>query len=692
LIKIETRENVRYLWLNFPPVNALGLPMRSRLQDALIAAFEDASVQIIALGSQLPLFCGGADIHEFRSGELWDQPHLPALCDLVDSSPKPIVAAINGTAMGGALEISLACDYRIAKAGVLLGLPEVKLGLLPGAGGTQRLPRIAGLAAAAAMILSGDPVTAEHAFETGLLDRVTPREQDFDVAVQRYCVELASANAPTRSGSDRQVDMSSVNHTFFADTRMSLTKNPRGQIAPARCLTSIEAACQLPLAQGLKQEREAFVELLDTAQARAMIHLFFAQRDALKVAGVSGDTDFHEVSSVAVVGAGTMGTGISIALLDADLPVKLLDQTTLLAEQGRETIKAHYRRAESRGRISQRDVEQRVALLSVGEHIETIAQCDLVIEAVFESITVKQALFRQLDKICKPGAILASNTSTLDLDAIAEVTNRAADVIGLHFFSPANLMRLLEIVRGEQTSAATILSAQRFAQRIRKVPVVVGVCFGFVGNRMLEPYFREASRLLLEGASPAQIDRVLTEFGMAMGVLSMGDLAGIDVGFRIRESRRAELAHDPGYQAVQEDALYSLGRYGQKTQRGVYRYKGRERIDDPEVVMLAQGLAEKLGIERRVIDDQEILERCLYPLINEGCLLLEQGIAERAGDCDLIWVNGYGFPAARGGPMHYASEIGYATVLEGMHKYQRALGEYGRTWFIPAESLIAAAH
>jgi len=484
--------------------------------------------------------------------------------------------------------------------------------------------------------------------------------------------------------------MSSVNDTFFADTRLSLTKNPRGQIAPERCLTSIEAACQWPLAQGLKQEREAFVELLDTAQARAMIHLFFAQRDALKVAGVSRNTDSCDVSSVAVVGAGTMGTGISIALLDADLPVILLDQTPQLAEQGRESISAHYLRAMSRGRISQQEVEQRMALLSVGEGIDALATCDLVIEAVFESITVKQELFRQLDQICKPGAILASNTSTLDLDAIAEVTQRAADVIGLHFFSPANHMRLLEIVRGGKTSSATILSAQRFAQRIRKVPVVVGVCFGFVGNRMLEPYFREASRLLLEGASPAQIDRVLTEFGMAMGVLSMGDLAGIDVGFSIRESRREALAHDPGYQAIQ-DALYALGRHGQKTQRGVYQYKGRERIDDPEVDVLAKDLAKKLGIERRVIGDQEILERCLYPLINEGCLILEQGIAERSGDCDLIWVNGYGFPAARGGPMHYASEIGYATVLEGMQKYQRVLGDYGRIWFTPAESLVTAA-
>jgi 3-hydroxyacyl-CoA dehydrogenase len=417
-----------------------------------------------------------------------------------------------------------------------------------------------------------------------------------------------------------------------------------------------------------------------------MTHLFFAEREAQKIPGVERDTATREINSVALIGAGTMGTGITIACLDAGLPVTLIETTTEALDRGLGNISKHYDRSVDKGRINEEQAESLKAAVTGTLDFAGLADADLVIEAVFEELEIKQTVFEQLDKHCKPGAILASNTSTLDLDVIAAITSRPEDVIGLHFFSPANIMRLLEIVRGQATAAEVLKTALQFGKRIRKLPVVVGVCFGFVGNRMFEPYFREGSRLLLEGASPEQVDRVLTEFGMAMGIVSVADLAGIDVSYRIRESRRQQISHDPSYQAIQ-DKLFELGRYGQKSGRGSYFYEGREKTSDPEVVKLCEALASGLNIKRRDISDQEILERCLYPLINEGIQILDEGIAYRPGDCDLIWVNGYGFPAWRGGPLHYADEIGLKTVLAGMSKYAQQLGDYGNLWFKPAKLL-----
>jgi 3-hydroxyacyl-CoA dehydrogenase len=686
MINIQSFNNIAVLTMNSPPVNALGLELRISLLKALQQCYENDSVDAVIIDSSLSLFCAGADIEELRTGDIWQTPDLNALIEAIDNAPRLVLAAINGIAMGGGLELTMACDYRIARQSAKLGLPEVKLGLFPGAGGTQRLPRLAGLQVATDMILSGNPISATKAESAGLVDRVVSDDMDFQQAAVAYCEELLKNQAQRRHCSDMEVDRGEVDDDFFIKIRMDIASKTVGQIAPDHCLTLIESTTLLPFAEGLEQEKKEFIEILATPQARAMTHLFFAEREAQKIPGIARDTATREINSVAIIGGGTMGTGIAIACLDADVPVTLLETTREALERGLGNISKHYDRSVEKGRINEERAESLKAAVTGTLDFAALADADLVIEAVFEDLAIKQQVFEQLDQFCKPGAILASNTSTLDLDAIAGITSRPSDVIGLHFFSPANMMRLLEIVRGRATSAEVLKTALQFGKRIRKLPVVVGVCFGFVGNRMFEPYFREGSRLLLEGASPEQVDRVLTEFGMAMGVVSVADLAGIDVSYRIRESRRQQISHDPGYQAIQ-DKLFELGRYGQKSGRGSYIYTGREKTSDPEVVKFCQQLASELNIKRRDISDQEILERCLYPLINEGIQIVDEGIAYRPGDCDLIWVNGYGFPAWRGGPLHYADEIGLNTVLDGMTKYARQLGDYGNLWFKPAKLL-----
>ncbi len=683
MILYKTVNNVALITMDAAPVNALGLAMRENLLENLNRAYTDDAVQAVVITSNLTLFCGGADIEEFNSDKLWTSPNLSDLIEALENAPRHVIAAINGIAMGGALELAMGCDYRIARQSAKMGLPEIKLGLFPGAGGTQRLPRLAGLQAATDMILSGNPVTADLAESTGLVDRVVPDDADFVEQTLSYVGELLGSNAPRRHCAQIDVDLSQVGDDFFDQTRAAITRKARGQIAPEYCLKSIELSTRLPLTEALAADTIAFRELLITPQSRAMIHLFFGEREAQKIPSIARDTASRGINTVGVIGAGTMGTGIAIACLDAGLAVTLLETSEQALDHGLDKIAQHYDRSVAKGRINDAKAERLKADLTGTLDFAALANADLVIEAVFEDMTIKKTVFRQLDKVCKPGVILASNTSTLDLDEIARTTSRPSDVIGLHFFSPANIMRLLEIVRGEASGVEVIKTTQQFAKRIRKLPVVVGVCFGFVGNRMFEPYFREGSRLLLEGASPEQVDRVLTEFGMAMGIVSVADLAGVDVSFRVRESRREEFAHDPSYQAIQ-DKLYDLGRYGQKTGRGSYFYKDREKTSDPEIITLCEQLAADLDIERREIPDEEILERCLYPLINEGIQILHQGIAYRAGDCDLIWVNGYGFPAWRGGPLWYADEIGLDRVLAGMNRYRKNLGDYGEMWFQPA--------
>ncbi|WP_254695675.1 3-hydroxyacyl-CoA dehydrogenase NAD-binding domain-containing protein [Leisingera sp. NJS204] len=671
-------------------MNALGLKMRQALSSAVHELEADEQVKAIVLCSALPLFCGGADIAEFRTGAVWDKPDLPDLCVTIETSRKPVVAAIAGPAMGGALEIALACDYRVAAPEALMGLPEIKLGLLPGAGGTQRLPRVAGLEVATRMILSGDPVKGDFALSCVLVDALFESGQDFRAHAIEFATRIAREGDPKRSCADMTVAHPDPKG-FLAGFRTEIAPRSKNLVAPERCLKSLQAACELPLAQGLAQEKAGFAELLGTPQSRAGRHLFFAERECTKVPGVSRGQLPRDIASVAVIGAGTMGRGIAIAFLQAGYPVTLLETTQGALEQGLDQVSKHFQRAADKGRFSPDQAEAFASNATGTLSYADLADADLIIEAAFESMNVKRQIFEALDRHAKPGAILASNTSTLDLDEIAAVTSRPEDAIGLHFFSPANVMRLLEVVRGAKTAPDVIATAITVAKKIRKLPVTVGVCYGFVGNRMLEPYFREGSRLLLEGAAPKQVDDVLEGFGMAMGIHAMADLAGIDVGARVRQERRSEIAHDPAYQAVQ-DRLFELGRLGQKTGRGSYIYEGRTRVEDPEVVQISKELATRHGVAHRQIDDQEILERCLYPLINEGFLILEEGMATRPGDCDLIWVNGYGFPDWRGGPMHYADEVGLPRILDRMNHYRQSLGAYGEMWFTPAPLLEELAN
>ncbi|GGO84294.1 3-hydroxyacyl-CoA dehydrogenase [Marinobacterium nitratireducens] len=688
-VRYRTRGRIAIISLDNPPVNALGFQTRAGLRNCYRQALADETVDAILLTSEGRLFCGGADIAEFGTDLTWRDPALPQLCDELEDSGKPLIAAIGGMALGGGLELALACDYRICDASARLGLPEVHLGLLPGAGGTQRLPRLANVGLALDMITSGQPIGATEAASSGLVDRVA--EGDLLAAALAFAQELLDSDAPVRSCADLTVDMGQLPERYFNDFRAGIARKTRGYFAPECCIQAIEAACELPLAQGLEKERELFNACLDTPQARAQQHLFFAERAANRVPGVDPKTPARSIRQVAIVGAGTMGGGIAMNFANAGIPVKLLELKEDALARGLAQIRGNYEISAARGRLTERQVQERMTLLQGTLDYDDLADADLVIEAVFESLEVKRAVFEKLDQVCKPGAILASNTSTLDLDRIASFTRRPGDVIGLHFFSPANVMRLLEIVRGRQTADDVIVTALNVARTIRKVPVVVGVCFGFVGNRMLEPYAREAHRLLLEGATPAQIDRVLTDFGLAMGPLSMYDLAGIDVGFMVRESRRDAIGHDPSYNLI-ADRLYALGRYGQKTGRGFYIYEGRDKREDPELLALAQTIAGELGIERREISDREVLERCIYMLINEGAQILDEGIACRSGDCDLVWVNGYGFPAWRGGPLQYADEIGLEPVLEAIRHYRESLGSYGEMWFRPSpllERLVA---
>ena len=686
MIHYQIIDDVAAIIMSSAPVNALGLAMRRSLIDHLQRAIDDDQVKAIVIASDLPLFCGGADIKEFESGQLFDTPSLPDVIHAFENAPKLIIAAINGTAMGGGLELALGCDYRITLKSAKMGLPEIKLGLFPGAGGTQRLPRIAGLLQSMDMVLSGNPISAQQAQDCGLVDRMVDGDADLLGASLEYARELIANKAPLRNCADIAVDQSEISPDFFEQTRNKIAPKTAGQVAPEICIQSLQRSITMPFADALAADVKAFDDLLKSPQARALIHLFFAEREAQKIPGVSRDTPVRELASVAVIGAGTMGIGIAIACLDAGFKVTILEMSAEALDRGLGNLQKHYARMVEKGRIDESRAQQCKSAVSGTLDYTDLGDADLVIEAVFEDLTIKKEVFEQLDRVCKPGAILASNTSTLDLNTIASFTGRPDDVIGLHFFSPANIMRLLEVVRGEKTCADVIQSALAFGKRIRKLPVVVGVCYGFVGNRMLEPYFREGSRLLLEGATPEQVDNVLTEFGMAMGIISVSDLAGIDVSYRVRESRRDAISHDPAYQAIQ-DKLFELGRFGQKTGRGSYLYEGREKKSDPEVITLCEQLAQEHGIQRRQISDQEILERCLFPLINEGMQILDEKIAYRSGDCDLIWVNGYGFPAWRGGPLQYADEIGLGHILERMSHFQQTLGAYGEMWFTPARLL-----
>jgi len=676
----EQHDNIAIITLNSPPVNGLGKDLRAAIKAGFETAKSNADIDAIVIASSGRLFCGGADISEFATGGSNVEPQLPGLVVELEASSKPIIAAINGMALGGGFELALACDYRIALPSAKCGLPEVNIGILPGAGGTQRLPRLVGAELATQMVTSGVPVAAPKLLEAGAIDRIFEGEaSELLSAAVDYAKELVAQKSPVKTCADLTVENPGAE--FFAEFRKSIARKTRGFFAPERNIQCIEAACELPLAEGLKKETELFNDCAQTAHARAQQHIFFSERAATKIPGVDPKTPLRPIKTVGIIGAGTMGGGIAMNFANVGIPVTLLEVKDEALQRGLGVIRNNYEISAKKGRLTQTQVEERIGLITGSLDYADLAQVDIVIEAVFENMDIKKQVFAKLDKTCKAGAILASNTSTLDVDEIAASTSRPEDVIGLHFFSPANVMRLLEVVRGEKTADDVLMTTIKMAQKIRKMPVVAGVCWGFIGNRGLEPYGREASRLVLEGADPVQVDKVLFDWGLAMGLPSMIDLAGIDVGYLTRQgSRHMFYEKDGSYTAVC-DALYDQGHYGQKTGTGFYIYEGRDKKPNPEIKTIATELAQKHDVTQRQISDEEILERCFFPMINEGAQILDEGIAYRASDIDVIYCNGYGFPVYRGGPMQYADEIGLDKVVTAMERYQHELGEYGQTWF-----------
>ena len=678
-VNLKAQGRIAVIEINSPPVNALSQNVRQGIMEQLQIAIDDEAIEAIVLICAGRTFIAGADIREFGLPPM--TPHLPEVVTALEVCPKLLVAAIHGTALGGGFETALGCHYRIAEADAKVGLPEVKLGLLPGAGGTQRLPRLIGVQAALPMIMSGNPVRAEKAAKLGAIDHVV--QDDLLNEAITFAEKLLDEGAPLRRLSEKTVDTESVPESYYEDFRVANARTMRGFFAPGRIISAVQAAVELPFEKGIKRERELFIDCMQSPESAALRYVFFAERQATKVAGLAKDTPLRRIESVAMIGAGTMGGGIAMNFANRGIPVHMVDVDVRAIERGLAVVRANYMRGVEKGRMSEAQLEALMQLFIPVTNYKDLADVDLVIEAVFENMAVKKEIFKRLDVVCKPGAILASNTSYLDLDEIAQATSRPQDVVGMHFFSPANIMRLLEVVHGAATAPDVMASVMKLARRIGKVGVVSGVCYGFIGNRMLEGYIREAGLMLLEGAQPEQIDRVLYEFGMPMGPIAMGDLAGMDIGARIREERRRSgtLPADERLGLV-ADKLVAMGRCGQKTGAGVYRYKtgSRTPFPDPEVQTLIQNEAAKLGINQRLISDEEVLSRCIYPLINEGARLLEEGIAQRASDIDVVWINGYGFPAYRGGPMHYADRVGLKKIYDQICKYRDTLGNEFAYW------------
>jgi 3-hydroxyacyl-CoA dehydrogenase len=664
----ESRDGVAIITLSNPPVNGLSLPVRRNLLSALDAAASDPDIVAVVLAGAGGVFSAGADIREFGSPNAFAAPMLPTLVGAVESSEKPIVAAIDALALGGGLELALAAHYRVVAPGAQVGLPEVKLGLLPGAGGTQRFPRAVGLETALNMIVSGQPARVEQLAGTRLFDRVI--EGDLLSGAVTFAREVVTRGAPPKL---REVPVDHPNpEGFIGFARTAVAAESKSLPAPLKCIDVIEAAVKKPFEEGLRIERDAFVELMQTPQSKALRHAFFAARAATKIADIGSDVRPRPVESVGVIGAGTMGSGIAMNFLNAGIPVTLLEVKPDALERGMATVRKNYEITAKKGKLKPAEVEQRLALLRPTLSYDELRGCDLIIEAVFEDYEVKEPVFKRLDEVVKPGAILATNTSTLDVNRIAAWTRRPQDVLGLHFFSPANVMKLLEVVRGARTARNVLLTAMSLAAKIGKVAVVSGVCDGFIGNRMLEQYIRQAFFLLEEGALPQQVDRAIEAFGLAMGPFRMSDLAGNDIGWAIRKRRYVERPQMT-YSKV-ADLLCERGRFGQKTGSGWYDYEPGDRTAYPSKAVdeLVQEHSRSLGITRRSISDEEIVGRLVYALVNEGAKILEEGIAARASDIDVVYLNGYGFPAWRGGPMFYADSVGLYNVTRAMSHYARS--------------------
>ncbi len=668
MVSYEVVDGVGVIVINNPPVNALSAGVREGIKRGIEVAGNDASVSSVVLWCEGRTFIAGADITEF--GKPLVGPSLNEVIGYIEMSPKPVVAAIHGTALGGGLETALGAHYRVANAGARVGLPEVKLGILPGAGGTQRLPRVVGVPMALQMITSGNPINAQKALEVGLVSEVI--DGDLKAGAIAFAKKVVAEGKPLVKISDQteMLQEAKDNPEIFDEFRKSIARKTRGFQAPENCIKAVQAAVELPFPQGLKRERELFMELMTGEQSISQRYFFFAERQAAKIPDVPKDTPLIDVKTCGIIGAGTMGGGIAMNFLQAGIPVTIVETTQEALDNGIALIEKNYAASVSKGRMAQDAMDKCMSLLKGTTSLDDIKDVDIVIEAIFENMDVKKELFTKLDAICKDGAILATNTSTLDIDEIGSVTKRPEYVIGLHFFSPANVMKLLEEVRTKKTSKSVMATCMALAKRIGKVPAMVGVCEGFVGNRMLHRRAEQATALLMEGALPQDVDRVLFDFGFPMGPFAMSDLAGNDVGWRIRQGK--------GVTSPIADAICELGRFGQKTGSGYYVYEEGSRTPTPDKVVedIIIKASKDAGIKRRKISDEEILKRCIYPMINEGAKILEEGIATKASDIDVIWVYGYGWPVYRGGPMRYADAVGLNDVYETLLKFEKEHGEF----------------
>jgi len=661
---IEKDGNISIITLNSPPVNALSAPVREGLHKGITEARNDGETEAIVIICEGRTFIAGADISEF--GKEPKGPSLFEVQEFIEDSNKPVIAAIHGTALGGGLEVALTCHYRIAVPSAKCGLPEVNLGLLPGAGGTQRLPRVVGVEKALQMVTSGQHVSAKQCLEMGLVDELSNEDSLKEDSIN-FAKKIVSENRPLVKISEMndKVEAARGNENIFKDFRASIAKRARGFLAPEYNIQCIEAAVNKPFHEGKDIETKLFMELIAGNQSAAQRYVFFAQRQVAKIPDIEPDTEIKPFSSVGVIGAGTMGGGISMNFANVGIPVTIIEQSQENLDKGLGIIRKNYENTANKRRITFEDVEKRTDLIKGSTDINDLSNCDLIIEAVFENMDLKKDIFKTLDGIAKKGSILATNTSALDINEIAAVTSRPEDVIGLHFFSPANVMRLLEIVRGEKTSKSVVATSMKMAKSIGKVAAVVGVCPGFVGNRILAQRQREANKLILEGAMPWEVDDALFDFGFPMGPFAMSDLAGLDIGWDEDLSTGDTL----------RDKLCEAGRLGQKTGKGFYIYdEKRNKSPDTEVEKLIIEFSEKHQIKRREISKEEILERCLYPMINEGFKILEEGMAIRASDIDIVWINGYGWPMYEGGPMFYGQLIGYDKILKWHQEMEEKFG------------------
>jgi 3-hydroxyacyl-CoA dehydrogenase len=675
LVQLTKENGIAVITINNPPVNALSPGVPQGISEALDQIAQDASSKAVVLIGGGRTFIAGADIKEFGKmtfGKPRGEGLLPFLLKIEDSK-KPVIVAIHGTAFGGGLEVAMACHYRVAVSSAQVGQPEVKLGIIPGAAGTQRLPRLAGVAKAVEMCTTGNPVKATDALQFGIVDRII--EGDLLPGAIAFAREAATKPAPKTRERNDKLGNATENAPIFSAARETVAKKQRGLLAPVAAIKAIEAATILPFTEGCQVEQKLFTECLFSDQSKALIHVFFSEREVGKIPDVPKETPLLPVKSAAVVGAGTMGGGIAMVLANAGIPVLLKDADQLALDRGLATIQSNYANSAKRGRFTPQEAEERFKRITPTLSYDDFSKADLVIEAVFEGMALKKEVFKELDRVCKPGSILASNTSTLDIDEIASATSRPTYIIGTHFFSPANVMRLLEIVRGKATSREVIATCMQLSKPLGKIGVLVGNCRGFVGNRMFGPYRREAQFLVEEGASVVAIDKALSDFGMALGPLATGDLAGLDVGWRIRKEYRH--LEKPGIrQPFVEDNLCELGRFGQKTGAGWYQYDEQRRaMPDPVVDDLIRKWVTVAGIPQREISAAEIVDRCLYALVNEGARILEEGYALRASDIDIIYLNGYGFPAYRGGPMWYADTVGLKQVYARISEFHRQHGE-----------------